>query len=144
MPSTFSCPGCGRLNRVRSDKLEDGPKCGHCKAALDTSGRPILVTDAGLDALLRSSPVPVLVDFYADWCGPCRALAPTLKELGAKHAGQLIVAKIDTQRDQRHAQRLGVQGIPALYLFKGGEVVDQATGMRPLGFWEQMVRPHLG
>lgn len=143
MASTFTCPSCGKLNRVRPERLADHPKCGHCQAQLDTSGAPIHVDDAGLDRLIRSSPVPVLVDFYADWCGPCRMLAPHLDALGKAHAGQLIVAKVDTERDQRHAQRLGVQGIPAVYLFKGGNVVGEAAGLRPQAFWEQLVAPHL-
>ena len=143
MSATFSCPGCAKLNRVRDERLADGPKCGHCGTALDTSGRPIYVGDDGLEALLRSSPVPVLVDFYADWCGPCRMLSPTLKQVGEAHAGELIVAKVDTQRNQRNAQRLGVQGIPAVFLFKNGELVDKASGLRPRGFWEQMVGRHL-
>ncbi len=143
MTSTFTCPSCGRLNRVRDDKLASGPKCGHCSAALDTSGHPIHVSDEGLDALIAKSPVPVLVDFYADWCGPCRMLSPHLQKLAEHHAGKIIVAKVDTQRNQRHAQKLNVQGIPAVFLYKGGEVVDQASGLRPQPFWESMVAPHL-
>ncbi len=141
--STFACSHCGKLNRVRDDKLDKGPKCGHCGSRLDTSGHAVHVSDDQLDVLLRSSPVPVVVDFYADWCGPCRMLAPTLEQLGERHAGRLIVAKVDTQRYPRHAQRLRVQGIPAVFLFKGGELVDRATGLRPLPFWEQMVAPHV-
>ncbi|TNE91115.1 MAG: thioredoxin [Deltaproteobacteria bacterium] len=137
----LACPGCARLNRVPEDKL-DGATCGACKAPLKAG--PVHVDDAGLDRLLRSSPVPVLIDFYADWCGPCRMLAPHLETLAAAHRGELIIVKVDTERHQRHASQLGVQGIPALYLAKNGQIVDQAAGFRPAPALEQWVRPHLG
>ncbi len=139
---TFRCPSCGGLNRVVPGKA--APRCGRCHAALSTDGHPQTVSDDELERLVRSSPVPVLVDFYADWCGPCQGLAPILAELASRHRGELIVAKVDTERSPRVAASLGVQGIPAVYLYKGGRVVDQATGLRPLPAWEQMVRPHLG
>ena len=143
MSRALVCPSCSKLNRIRADKLGSGPKCGHCKSALDTSGAPRPVDDAELSRLIRSSPVPVLVDFYADWCGPCRSLAPHLEQLGKNHPGALMVVKVDTERHQEHARQLGVQGIPALYLYRDGKVVEQTSGMRPLAFWEDWVRPHL-
>ena len=137
----FRCPSCGRINRVDADR--SGPTCGGCKASLDVSGAPVHLSDDQLSQLLSKSPVPVLIDFYADWCGPCRMLAPHLEQLGKKHAGKLVVAKVDTERHQREAARLGVQGIPALFLYKGGRLVDQAAGFRPLPGLEQLVAPHL-
>lgn len=137
----YRCSSCGGLNRV--DPARAAPRCGRCHAALPTDGHPHDLTDDELERLVRSSPVPVLVDFYADWCGPCQVLGPILSDLATRHRGELIVAKVDTERNPRVAGALGVQGIPAVFLYEGGRVVDQATGLRPLEAWEQMVRPHL-
>lgn len=139
----FPCPSCGGLNRIPAAKVTSGPRCGRCQAPLRTDGLPVQVDDDALERLVRASPVPVLVDFYADWCGPCRALSPVLAQLAQRHAGRLIVAKVDTERHARFAGQLGVQGIPAVFLFRDGELVDRATGARPLPAWEQMVSPHL-
>lgn len=108
-----------------------------------TNGATAHLNDDELESLLAQSPVPVLVDFYADWCGPCRVLGPTLAQLGAQNAGRLFVVKVDTEADQRKARELGVQSIPAVFLFKGGALVDKAVGARPLPFWMQWVQPHL-
>ncbi len=137
---TFRCPSCGRLNRVAPTRLSQAPTCGACGAALDVSGAPVYLDDDGLQRLVAKSPVPVLVDFYADWCAPCRMLAPTLQQLGQRYAGRLLIAKVDTDRHPRTAQQLGVRGIPALYLYEGGRVVDQRTGVQSLPALEQMLR----
>lgn len=137
------CPSCGAINRFPKERRESAPSCGRCKAALDVGGRPIHLDDNQLQKLIQQSPVPVLVDFYADWCGPCKTLGPILEKLSQETAGQLFVVKVDTERDQRTAASLGVQGIPAVFLFKGGELVDKAVGLRPLPFWQQWVYPHL-
>ncbi|MCO4746270.1 MAG: thiol reductase thioredoxin [Proteobacteria bacterium] len=142
-PTVIACPSCARLNRVPESRLTSGPSCGACKTALPTQGEPIHVSDEGLARLIRSSPVPVLVDFYADWCGPCKMLSPHLEKLGAAERGRVIIAKVDTEKFQRHAGQLGVQGIPALFLFSGGTVVDKAAGFRPFPQLQTWVSPHL-
>jgi thioredoxin 2 len=139
----FQCSACGGLNRIPADRLSQGPKCGRCSQPLSVRGEPIHLDDDGLEKLVHQSPVPVLVDFYADWCGPCRALAPTLAQVAAQYAGSLFVVKVDTEKDRRTAQSLGVQGIPAVFLFKDGKVADKAVGLRPLPFWMQWLQPHL-
>lgn len=139
--STLRCGACGGLNRV--DLSRPAAKCGKCRSALVADGHPVVLSDDELERLVQSSPVPVLVDFYADWCGPCKALAPILTQLGANHVGELLVVKVDTERHQRSAAALGVQGIPAVFLYRDGRVVDRASGLRPLADWERMVGPHL-
>jgi thioredoxin 2 len=143
MSSIFPCASCGGLNRVAPERLQSKPKCGRCGQPLRTDGAPVTVSDEQLRSFVQGSPVPVLVDFYSDSCGPCRMLAPVMQQLGQKYAGKLIVLKVDTQRHQQTAAQLGVRGIPALFLYKDGRVVDRASGFRQLPEWEHMVRPHL-
>lgn len=107
------------------------------------SGSPVHLDDTQLDALVASSPVPVLVDFYADWCGPCRMIAPSLEQIGRENAGKLVIVKIDTEKHQRTAGRLSVQGIPALFLFNDGKVVDQKAGALPLAALRSWVGQHI-
>src|SRR5690606_6936114 len=97
-------------------RLADRPTCGRCKAALDLSATPVDVDDDALERLVRSAPVPVLVDFHATWCGPCKLVAPLVTDLARDHAGRLIVVKVDTDRHPRVAAQVGVQGVPTFAL----------------------------
>ena len=143
MSLIFPCSGCGGLNRVDSERLSASPRCGRCGQPLPVDGSPISVSDEQLRSLIRGSPVPVLVDFYSDHCAPCRMLAPVLQQLAQRHAGKLIVAKVDTNRHPQMASELAVSSIPAVFLYRRGVVVGQATGFRPLPEWEKLVQPHL-
>jgi thioredoxin 1 len=143
MPHTYHCAQCGRLLRVDPARAGQA-RCGGCKTAVDLKNPPIYADDAGLDALVAQSPVPVLVDFYTDSCGPCRSLAPTLEQLAAAHRGELLVVKVDAARHQRHVAALGVRGVPALFVYRGGQVVQRTEGARPLAALEQWIRPTLG
>lgn len=128
----FRCAGCGGVNRVDPARVAQHPTCGRCKAALDVSGAPVVVNDAELTALIDASPVPILVDFYADWCGPCRVVGPSVAQVGQENAGRLVTVKVNTDRDPLNAARLAVRGIPALFVFRDGRVVGQQAGALPL------------
>jgi len=135
------CPSCGALNRI--DPARRGATCGRCQASLADAARPHAVDDDALDRLIATSPVPVLVDFWAAWCGPCRAVAPHLESLARSHAGRLIVAKVDVDRHKRIAAQVGVQGIPTLAIYRGGRLVTAEAGARMGPALEAFVTPHL-
>jgi thioredoxin 2 len=113
---------------VRDEKLAEQPKCGRCKTPIDVTAHPQEVDDEALASLVKTSPVPVLVDFWAPWCGPCKAVAPHLVELAKRNAGRLLIAKVNTDAHQRTAGQLGVRAIPTLAVYKGGQVVKQQAG----------------
>ncbi len=93
--------------------------------------RPVKVTAEDFERTILSTTVPVLVDFYADWCGPCKIVAPMVDEIAGAHTGELLVAKVDSDRAQDIVQRLGIRGVPTLILFKGGEEVARSVGFEP-------------
>jgi thioredoxin 2 len=128
--ATVSCPFCGAANRVDLGRLQDRPKCAKCGKPI-LLDRPIVVSDRDLDRLVTQSEVRVLVDFYADWCGPCKIMAPLLDDLAREHAGHLLVAKLDTDRNPAMAARYQIRGIPTLIAFQGGREVAREVGAVP-------------
>ena len=135
---TIPCPSCGKWNRIRADKATDGPKCGACGAGIPLD-RPLLLDDSSFDRVIAESEVPVLVDFYADWCGPCKMMAPSVETLARESAGKAIVAKLDTDRAQRSASRFQIRGIPTSIVFAGGREVTRQTGAVPLATLRAML-----
>jgi thioredoxin 2 len=125
----FRCGKCGAMNRVADARVGDRPVCGGCKAALDASGAPQEVTGEAFDRAVKSAPVPVMVDFWAPWCGPCRTAAPAVAEVGRRNAGRLLVLKVNVDEAQDAAGRYRIQGIPAFVLFEGGREVGRRTGV---------------
>jgi thioredoxin 2 len=124
---TMGCPFCGRLNRIDAGRVADRPRCGECRRPLLVD-RPVKVGGEAFDAVSGGTDVPVLVDFYADWCGPCKVMAPLLDDLAAARAGELLVAKLDTVRDPALSARFGIRGIPTLILFRDGREASRSTG----------------
>ena len=110
----LTCPSCGQRNRVPAEKLDAQPKCGACKAAMQVA-QPVNVRSAEeFDELLWKSPLPILTDFWAAWCGPCKMVAPELEKLARDKAGQVVVAKVDTDALPEVAGRYQITGIPTM------------------------------
>lgn len=132
MSLVFRCPRCGALNRLHEVPAGKVPVCGGCRSDLDTSGAPAAVDPAGLDRAVASSPVPVLVDFWAPWCGPCQGFRPVLEAFARESAGKVVVLKLDTEEHQDALMRWQVSGVPTVALFSGGREVRRQAGALPL------------
>jgi thioredoxin 2 len=128
MHATVPCPFCARLNRVDLGKLGSGPRCGSCKRPL-LLDRPVKVTGENLDAVIAGTDAPILVDFYADWCGPCKMIAPIMDELAHDLAGQALFLKLDTDRSPGITERFGIRGIPTLIAFRDGKEWRRHVGL---------------
>jgi len=127
------CASCGTMNRVPEEKLAQGlrPVCGRCKAPLVLDGAPIDVTDATFATEVEQSPLPVLVDLWAPWCGPCKMVAPVVEQIAAEYAGRLRVVKLNVDENPATATRFNALGIPTLLVIDGGREVDRIIGARP-------------
>jgi thioredoxin 2 len=123
------CSSCSRSNRVPARRVGDKARCAACKAELLPLDHPIpIASSADFDELVREVPAPVLVDFWADWCGPCRMVAPELEKLAKARAGSVIVAKVDTEALPEVAARFGIRSIPTMIVFRGGQEADRLSG----------------
>ena len=138
------CPACGAVNRIPIERAGTPARCGKCKAALASAAAPVTVTDATFEPLVARATTPVLLDCWADWCGPCHMLAPTLDALARDYAGRVVVAKLDVDANPATAARFEIRGIPALLIFDRGRLVDRLVGVQPRPQIEAHLAPLLG
>jgi thioredoxin 2 len=127
-----SCASCGKKNRLAYERLGEAVRCGQCKEPLTAPGVPIeLHSSADFDRLVAKSSLPVVVDYWAPWCGPCRMVAPELLKVAARQAGHMIVVKVNTDELSDLGQRFAIRSIPTLAVFAGGKEAARTTGARP-------------
>jgi thioredoxin 2 len=137
-PVIVQCPFCSAANRVDLARLSAGPKCARCGKPLRLD-RPQKVTDRDFDRALMGSSVPLLVDFYADWCAPCRMMAPTLDEFAQKRVGQALVLKLDTEANPLTASRYAIRGIPTIIAFERGKERARHVGLADMKALEGLI-----
>jgi len=135
---TLACSACGHWNRVDPARAAAGPKCGHCGTPLPLD-HPIALGDATFARTVDGSDLPVLVDFYADWCGPCTQMAPAVAAVAHAYAGRALVAKLDTDRAPETSARFGIRAIPTVIVFAHGREVARQTGAAPRVVLERLL-----
>jgi thioredoxin 2 len=135
---TVRCQFCNTWNRIDASKVTSGPKCGECSKPILLE-RPVPLTDETFTRTINESDVPVAVDFYADWCGPCRMMAPAVDALAAHLQGKALIGKLNTDHSARTASGFNIRGIPTTIVFKGGKEVARQSGAIPLEGLKQLV-----
>jgi thioredoxin 2 len=132
-PQLIQCSACGANNRVPRAKIDQGlaPVCGRCKTPLSLSSKPVSVTDTTFTEVVERSPLPVLLDMWAPWCGPCRMIAPVLDNLAVELGGRVLFAKLNVDENPVTSARFDIRSIPALLILRAGREIDRIVGVQP-------------
>ena len=136
------CPHCSAVNRIFRQKLKDAPNCGQCKQPL-FNGEPLELSTANFDRHLSRNDLPVVVDFWAPWCGPCRQMAPNFHQAAIDLEPNVRLAKVDTEAEQQLAARFNIRSIPTLAIFKNGREIARQSGALDLGSLKRWIQAHL-
>ncbi len=136
------CPGCGAVNRIARARLGDHPNCGKCHQPL-FQGRPVELNAVNFERQVGRSDIPVLVDFWAPWCGPCKMMAPQFEQAARRLEPRLRLAKVDTEAEQALGARFGIRSIPTLALFRGGREIARQAGAMGAADIERWVQNNL-
>jgi len=136
----MKCASCDAKNRIPVNRVKDRPRCGRCRSPLNLSPGPEKVTDKTFRHAVIASQVPVLLDCWAPWCGPCRTIAPVLEELARDYSGRIKIAKLNVDENPETAARFGIRSIPTMLLFKGGREVNRLVGALPRAQIEQALK----
>jgi thioredoxin 2 len=138
----LACPACGQKNRLLYGRLGDSVRCGQCKTPIPPPAVPIEIASAAdFDRLIASASLPVVVDYWAPWCGPCRMVAPELQKVASRQAGKMVVIKVNTDALPDLGERYGIRSIPTMAVFVGGREAGRTTGARPAADIEAFVEP---
>jgi thioredoxin 2 len=141
----LGCPRCGQRNRVAYERLGRPSRCGQCKSELSPPAQPVQIKDAAeFDRVVASASIPLVVDYWAPWCGPCRMVAPELEKVAARQAGRVLVVKVNTEALPDLGTRFGIQSIPTLAVFAQGREVARSSGARPAADIEAFVNQAVG
>ncbi len=135
------CPSCLATNRVPEDRLAQGAKCGKCKRPL-FQNRPVELNAGNFRKITGNNDLPVLVDFWAPWCGPCKMMAPVFEQAAQQLEPNMLLAKLNTENEQALAAQFGIRSIPTLAIFKNGRVVAQQAGAMDLGSLTRWAQSH--